>query len=260
MAQIWPKFGRILLPQHFPPLCWEGRGDRDISRDGCFELRLTAPAIKLPSLMTQDHQKLKRRKAYILRSETIWCGHFIPNIFTFYNKPIIPNILIWFSPSSTNSCDTQLFLCPVLGNIRQIWLFMVKNIGGDIWVIANPFEHIKLPHFGCWENISQNIINLWKRGEASEAAVGNCCSRSYSSHFSLETLQALVAHVHFEMKSLKIRDLLHLCQSSLGIIERNNLPNASLVENSRNLSGPASAWHLILTKKWDLCRKSTGSM
>ena len=52
--------------------------------------------------------------------------------------------------------------------------------------------------------------------------------------YFLKTLQA--AALHFEMKSLKIRDLLHLCQSSLGIIERNNLPNASLVGNSRNLS------------------------
>ena len=62
-------------------------------------------------------------------------------------------------------------------------------------------------------------------------AVGNC----YFHIFSLRQCGSQRA-IHFEMESLKIRDLLHLCQSSLGIIERNNLPNASLVGNSRNLS------------------------
>ena len=55
----------------------------------------------------------------------------------------------------------------------------------------------------------------------------------HAAHYFLKTLQAAL---DFEMKSLKIRDLLHLCQSSLGIIERNNLPNASLTRDSRNLS------------------------
>ena len=105
---------------------------------------------------------------------------------------------------------------------------MVENIGGEIF--GSLPTHLSRSNFGCWKKIRQNIISIWKRGEA----VGNCCSRCCCSHFFLQTLQA--ASIHFEMKSLKIRDLLHLCQSSLGIIERNNLPNASLVGNSRNLS------------------------
>ena len=114
----------------------------------------------------------------------------------------------------------------------------MENIGVEIWVIAKLFEQIKLPHFGCWENISQNIINLlrplWKRGEEDWSGWKLDLLFTLLTHF-LKTLQAAL---DFEMKSLKIRDLLHLCQSSLGIIERNNLPNASLAKNSRNLSGP----------------------
>ena len=157
MAQIWPKFGRILPLQHFPPLCWEGRGDRDISQDGCFEPRLTVPAIKLPFLMTLNHQKAKKTESIL------FCGlkHLILHIFTSVSN-MIRCLLDHIMTPSTDKLFwyTQLFLRPILGNSRQIWLFFLENIGVEIWVIAKLFEQIKLPQLGCFENISQNIINL----------------------------------------------------------------------------------------------------
>ena len=140
MAQIWPKFGRILPLQHFPPLCrglgGEG-GDRDISQDGCFEARLTVPAIKLPSLMKLNHQK-QRLKGLFKSRKSIYFkgGHHTNHMDTWLS--IFTSVLLWqgffwlilVSPST--DIQTILihnyFFCPTLGNSRQIWLFFVGTL------------------------------------------------------------------------------------------------------------------------------------
>ena len=123
MAQIWPKFGRILLPQHFPPLCW----DRDISSDPT----LRPDTLFQPSnCLFSWHPTIKslELKAWYWNTLKI---HLNPWFFSMCELGYLKTRPFAFPTPLPRFHKSFLigicFFHPTLGNSVQIWLFFCRK-------------------------------------------------------------------------------------------------------------------------------------
>ena len=111
MAQIWPKFGRILPPQHFPPLCHGLGGEGEIAiSPKMAALRpdwLFQPSNCLLSWNSTIKSKDRKGIFWSLKPR----GHLILHI---HLRVIIRCLFAILVSRSTESYsfDTQLFLFP----------------------------------------------------------------------------------------------------------------------------------------------------